>query len=103
MKNNRAEVRVKTKVKSEVHSDEAMTFSTTSDLSNGGVFIHTLEPLKEGSDVELSIKIPGKVSLDVKGVVRWIKEESDSQSGMGIEFVDLNDEKKEIIENGLSS
>ncbi len=91
--------RTKVNTKSEVHSDEGMTFSKSTDMSNGGLFIATPEPLAEGSEVSLSLQIPGEESVDIKGVVRWVREsgDEDSKSGMGIEFVDISENDLENL------
>ncbi len=93
MENKRNNDRVDTKVKSEVHSEDGMTFSSSINLSQGGIFITTPEPLCEGSEVNLSLHIPGENPVDIKGVVRWTRTAEDEtvKSGMGIEFVDIAD------------
>jgi uncharacterized protein (TIGR02266 family) len=92
MKEKRKHSRVSKKVKSEVHSSDGMTFSTAGDLSYGGIFISTPEPVKIGSEIQLSILTPDEENIEIKGVVRWMNEGDgkDSKSGMGIEFVDIN-------------
>jgi uncharacterized protein (TIGR02266 family) len=99
MKEKRKFERTKVDAKSEVHYDEGMTFSKSTDMSNGGIFISTPEPLSEGSEVSLSLQIPGEESVDIKGVVRWVREGDDDKvkSGMGIEFVDISDNDLENI------
>lgn len=99
MKEKRKFARTKVDTKSEVHFDEGMTFSSSTDMSNGGLFISTPEPLSEGSEVSLSLQIPGEESVDIKGIVRWVRESDgeDSRSGMGIEFVDISENDLENI------
>ena len=105
MKEKRKEERISKKVKSEVHSLEGMTFSTSEDLSSGGIFITTPDPIMVGSEMSLSLYIPNeKEPLNIKGVVRWMVDDSDtvSKAGMGIEFIDASDEEigkiKKIID-----
>ncbi|NCU32098.1 MAG: PilZ domain-containing protein, partial [Candidatus Moranbacteria bacterium] len=50
----RKEERVKKEIKSEVVSEELISRSSTVDLSRGGIFISTPEPLKSGSEVTLT-------------------------------------------------
>jgi uncharacterized protein (TIGR02266 family) len=99
MKEKRKFERSKVDTKSEVHFDEGMTFSKSTDMSNGGIFITTPEPLGQGSEVSLSLQIPGEESVEIKGVVRWVRESDDdeSKSGMGIEFVDISENDLENI------
>ncbi len=95
MEDKRKHSRVKKEVKIEVRDDENMTLSTSRDLSNGGIFISTPEPMIVGSELELSLQIPGSDLIALKGIVRWIREEEDGdkKAGMGIEFTELSDDK----------
>ncbi len=90
MEDKRKHQRVETNLKSEVHSEEGMTYSTSSDMSKGGIFIMTPEPLHTGSEVALRLRLPGKKEVEIKGVVRWIQDgdKDGERSGMGIEFMD---------------
>ena len=99
MDNKRDSERIKIDIKSEVHSENFMTFSTVADLSKGGIFIYTLEPLSLDSKVKMSIQISEKNFLGVEGVVKWIKDDDGSKSGMGIEFDNMTKDKFKIIEN----
>ncbi len=91
MEEKRKHLRVKKRIKSEVHSDQGLTLSATFDLSSGGLFITTPEPMEEGSPVELALYVPGEEPVSLKGVIRWKREQEseDSKAGMGIEFVDV--------------
>jgi uncharacterized protein (TIGR02266 family) len=88
-------------LKSEIHSDEGMTYSSTVDISHGGIFISTPEPLKKDSKIELFLKIDVEDEIQVDGIVKWIREDEDDKNkvGMGIEFIDLTDEKTDIIKS----
>ena len=100
MSDKRKSERIKKGVKSEVISDEHVSFSSAVDLSKGGIFISTPEPLGSGSEVNMSIHIPGHGELEVKGVVKWVRsEESESEkAGMGIEFVNVDSELRRKLE-----
>ena len=99
MNEKRQSPRVEKKLKSEVHSQEGMTYSTSMDISNGGIFISTPEPIHIGSEVVLTIKMPDEGEIEMKGVVRWMDENDKKQgkSGMGIEFVELNEDLRNKI------
>lgn len=57
------------------------TVSRVRDLSAGGVFISTHEPLAQGSAIHLLFSLPeGEIRID--GVVRY----SNAGKGMGVEF-----------------
>ncbi len=101
MTDKRKNARIKKQVKSEVFSEEHVSFSSAVDLSKGGIFISTPEPLGNGSEVKMSIHIPGHGEMEVKGVVKWVREsETDSEkAGMGIEFIDLNSDLKKKLDD----
>lgn len=100
-KNQRSTSRVPQKIKSEVSSEDTLTYSTSRNVSNGGVFISTPEPFTPGTDLELSLKLPNGEILTVKGIVRWTRDEGEDGdlAGMGIEFTSLTD----AIEKKLST
>jgi len=93
MKEKRQYNRKKKLLKSEVHSNEGMTFSSTVDISTGGIFISTPEPLVEGTEIQLSLHVPGEDEVNITGVVRWVRGSvnDDVKSGMGIEFINTSE------------
>jgi len=95
----RKEERIKKTIKSEAKSDDALTYSTTVDMSSGGIFISTPEPLKNGSEIELSLTLPGEGEVKVNGVVKWIREDEKQgcRAGMGIEFRNMDDSTKKKL------
>ncbi len=105
MKDKRKHERVSKEVKSEVHAIEGMTFSTARDLSTGGIFISTPEPIMVGAEIDLSLHIPGKDSIEIKGIVRWMRDDENDgkKSGMGIEFVDIPGDKLDIVKDLIES
>ena len=105
MKDKRNHTRVDKKIKSEIHTPDGMTYSTSLDISNGGIFISTPEPIAEGSDVELSLQIPGGKEINVKGIVRWRREEGDKakRAGMGIEFIGATESEIEKLKKAIGS
>jgi uncharacterized protein (TIGR02266 family) len=99
MKDKRKHPRTPKKLKSEVHSPEGFTFSTSADLSSGGIFISTPEPVRKGSSVELRIYIPGEEPLTLSGVVRWTRDTDNDahRTGMGIEFKRLGEREVQAL------
>ena len=97
MDEKRKYLRIKKSIKCEVYS-EGLTFSSTIDISNGGMFISTPEPLNSDSTVDLVLFVPGSEPLSVKGYVKWVRDESDdSRAGMGVEFIDPSKETLKAI------
>ena len=99
MEEKRKSRRISHKIKSEVHDPLSMTFSTSQDLSRGGIYISTPEPLETGSEISLSLYLPGQDPVSVRGVVRWSASEESScrRCGMGIEFTGASDGDLEKI------
>lgn len=103
MSNKRKNDRVDMKIKSEVHATDAMTYSSTVNLSSGGLFISTPEPLSNGTELLLALQLPGGETVEIKGKVKWVRqnEVEDERAGMGIEFVDLKEEDAAKLKNLL--
>ena len=56
------------------------------DLSPGGAFVRTWNPLPVGSKVLLSMRLPlSLLALELKGHIAWVKLAGD-HPGMGVEF-----------------
>jgi type IV pilus assembly protein PilZ len=68
------------------------------NISRGGIFINTRNPLAVGSIVRLIISLPDAAfPFDLTGRVIRVHPadpSSDQVPGMGLEFVDIDDEKK---------
>lgn len=79
---------------------------TTRDLSAGGVFVETANLLEVGDPVVLSFPLADGQRLVVNGRVRWVTpfgNVADPTPGMGIEFVGVDQGKREKIEAVLAS
>lgn len=72
------------------------------NISRGGIFINTRKPLAVGTTVRLIISLPDTAfPFDLTGRVARVNEydnPSNQVPGMGIEFQDVDDEKRERIE-----
>lgn len=68
------------------------------EVSVGGIFVATREPLPEGSHVTLRIELPGQRGMTVLGrVVRTVKGGLLAVAGMGIRFLDLSPAQRQLI------
>ncbi len=86
---------------SEVHVQYRTVGSFLSDyainFSEGGVFLHSEDPLPLGAKVRLVFSLPDMpVLFDVSGKVKWVITEDQAKSsgelpGMGIEFIHLDE------------
>ena len=72
------------------------------NISRGGIFINTRKPLAVGSLVRLIVSLPDTAfPFDLSGRVARVNEfdnPSNQVPGMGIEFVDVDEDKRERIE-----
>lgn len=71
------------------------------EISQGGVFISTYNILPKGSGVRVLITLPGGLSTEVNGRVRFVRDpmdmSSESEPGMGVAFDGLTKESRELI------
>ena len=77
------------------------------NISQGGMFINSRTPLPVGTEVKLMFELPGATfPFDLVGrvtrVVRW-EDEVRQAPGMGIEFTDIDREKRDRIEAFVES
>ena len=92
--------RIPASIRAEVHAKDGMTFSSSIDLSQSGIFITTPEPIDPGTELTLNIELTPVDHISVKGIVRWTRDEDDTErAGMGIEFVDISDVALNVIKN----
>ena len=72
------------------------------NISHGGVFINTRNPLAVGSVVRLIVSLPGaEFPFDLLGRVIRVHPndpETGQVPGMGLEFIDIDDDKRERLE-----
>jgi len=66
----------------------------SADVSEGGVFIATLESPAVGTEVDLSFTLPSGEEIFARGVVRWTREVNDATPevfpGVGVQFTQLD-------------
>lgn len=65
---------------------------TCANVSRGGAFVRTAEPLAPGRRVLLEFELPGGRPLEAIGRVAWTRRvlaplERDNEAGIGIEFL----------------
>jgi Tfp pilus assembly protein PilZ len=76
---------------------------TCANLSRGGAFVHTAEPLTPGRRILLELELPGGGGVEAIGRVAWTKRvmsprERDRQAGIGVEFLGGNPEQFSALE-----
>ncbi|HLL55877.1 MAG TPA: TIGR02266 family protein, partial [Myxococcaceae bacterium] len=97
-------VRMQASVDMESESNFFQGFST--NLSEGGLFVATVQMLPRGTPVDLHFTLPGGKRIDAKGVVRWTREVNDRTPdifpGVGVQFTDLPTEAAAAIRSFVS-
>src|SRR5437588_12206801 len=78
----------------------AFLVSYSINLSKGGIFLETAQPLEIGEHVGLRFEVPGVGPLEVEGTVAWVRTGSHDglPDGMGIQFDQLDQQYGEIID-----
>ena len=71
------------------------------EISQGGVFVSTDHILAQDTPVRVLITLPGNLSTEVDGHVRFVRDPmdmaSDSEPGMGVAFDGLETDSRELI------
>lgn len=65
----------------------------TRDISPGGIFILSRNFPKVGSEVQLTLSLPGIIMASIKGYVRWVS----SGMGFGVQFVPIGPKETHAI------
>jgi len=73
----------------------------TNDISEGGLFVATYGLMEVGSTVQIEFDLPdGGSAIEARAEVRWVREHnpySDAGPGMGLRFLELDDEAQRRI------
>lgn len=73
-----------------------------SNLSLGGMFIETTQPMPINTRFRLRFRIPGRQrTVDTRAIVRWVNDEGSLNQGMGVAFDELAPDDKRAVEEWL--
>jgi type IV pilus assembly protein PilZ len=74
------------------------------NLSRGGVFLESDEPLQVGSEIALQVEVPDAGPVTLTGRVTWRREKPDIDGpvGFGVEFEDMVDILGSLIDQMVS-
>jgi hypothetical protein len=79
---------------------------TCANVSRGGAFVLTLDPMEPGRRLLVEMEIPGGPSLQAIGRVAWAKAEissnGDRTSGIGVEFLGGSPEQLGALDDYIS-
>lgn len=90
-----------------VSTDHRLFVGLVSNISAGGLFISTEEPMAKGDKVEVRFSIPGSSHVFEKhATVCWIRPleatgDSVTGAGAGVRFDDLTDEEQRLLNSFL--
>jgi len=97
----RSSSRIPVQTQVDLSSDSNVFTGFSTNLSEGGVFVATVNLLPVGTAVDLTFSLPGKVRITVQGEVRWTREVDDRAPdvfpGVGVRFVDLSPEAAQAL------
>ena len=90
----RTSARVKMQVAVDINSDTNFFNGFSANISDGGLFVATVNLLPLGTEVDLSFSLPSGERIEAKGKVQWVREVNDQLidafPGMGVQFSSLN-------------
>jgi type IV pilus assembly protein PilZ len=96
--------RVLVDIEVDYKADETFLFAYITDISAMGIFVRTNNPEPEGTRLNLCFKAPAELGgqlVEVEGEVIWVNpfrpNEPTRQPGMGIQFVDLTAQQREVV------
>ena len=102
----RVETRIPIRVRVEYTSMADFIDDYTSNISLGGMFVHSANPLAIGTRFKLRFRLPGREKpIETYAFVRWVADEKQAgkeHCGMGIQFDDLRPSDQRFIENWLN-
>lgn len=102
MEENRTTPRIETNIDILFRESGAFIKSYMLNVSNGGLFLKTENPLPLDSPVTLRMKLPGDTEpMEIQGCVVWSNPRAKNNSfpsGMGIQFIKISPEYKQRIE-----
>jgi uncharacterized protein (TIGR02266 family) len=85
--------RVRMQAQVDLRSDSNFFTGFSTNVSQGGIFVATVQKLPRGTLVDLDVTLPGGRPLKLSGVVRWTREVNDKtpelMPGLGVQFTEL--------------
>jgi uncharacterized protein (TIGR02266 family) len=98
--------RVQMQAAVDLSSDDNFFNGFSSNISDGGLFVATVNLVPLGTEVDLSFSLPSGVRVQTRGVVRWVREVNDKAPdvfpGLGVQFKDLDPASQAAINQFLA-
>ncbi len=103
----RSSTRVPLQTQVDLSSDSNVFTGFSTNLSEGGLFVATVNLLPVGTQVDLTFTLPGNAKVSVRGEVRWTRELDDRTPevfpGVGVRFVDLSPQAANALHRFIAS
>ena len=103
----RSSSRIPMQTQVDMTSDSNVFTGFSTNLSEGGVFVATVNLLPVGTPVDLTFSLPGNTRIAVKGEVRWTREIDDRTPdvfpGVGVRFVELGVDAAQALHRFVAS
>jgi uncharacterized protein (TIGR02266 family) len=97
----RASPRVRMQASVDFQSDDNFFNGFSANISDGGLFVATVNLLPLGTEVDLAFTLPTGERIETKGTVQWVREVNDKHPevfpGMGVSFRGLSDQAQQVI------
>ncbi len=98
-RDRRATTRIPMEMWVEESTDRELYFQRGANISLGGIFLQRTIPHIKGTKINLRFTLPGDTTpINVRGEIVNVGEHADDL-GMGVKFIDLNDEDQERIKS----
>lgn len=102
----RKEIRVLQTLSLKYKNKKSFVNAYTGNLSSGGLFIRTENPLKQGEHFLFKLQLPGLPDpMRIKCEVAWSRKKAekmdDSPAGMGVTFIEMSKKDNEMLKQYL--
>ena len=92
------DIRVRTKIPADFQAGSVSGTGEVRNVSDGGLFVGTLAPPPEGSSVAVKLREPGKVPVEVRGLVWWTARRGQSkQAGFALRVLDEDEGYQRLV------
>lgn len=71
------------------------------NLGRHGALFSGSQPVSQGEPVLLALELSPGAFLECKGVVRWVRTMPNGRHHLGVRFLDLSDEERDMLDNLL--
>lgn len=94
------ENRHKTRIPAEFRADGWTGRGEVRNVSTGGLFVGTLAIPDEGTEIEVTLTSPGKIPVEVKGLVWWTAPAGRAvPCGFGLRVLDEDEGYRTLIDS----